>query len=396
MTAAAFIGLALIVSVAAVVLLTMYAQKLKRASRALAKEHADFRQRFSGVIDAEEERRRVLEEFEEQRMQLRNDAVREQSEAARVIDAIRQRHNAEALELDGLQTRVRALRTEFESLDEQANLQAFGFYKPRYAFATSAHYEERLEAVREQQKRMLKDKTAAVCPVEWQVNGSRTEGRKQVNQTLKLMLRAFNGESDASIAKVKYNNVGVMEARIRKAWDAINDLAGVQKSRITDAYLDLKLQELFLVHEHQEKLHEEKEEQRRIRERMRDEEIAQRQLEKARQEAEREEGRYGQALEKARAEVERATGAKQQKLVSQIEELKRRLDEAHANKERAIARAQMTRSGHVYIISNVGSFGENVYKIGMTRRLDPLERDPGTRGCVRAVRLRRPRGDLLR
>jgi hypothetical protein len=259
-------------------------------------------------------------------------------------------------------------------LDEQAHLQSFGFYKPRYAFATSAHYEQRLETIRQEQKRMLKEKTAAVCPVEWQVNGSRTEGRKQVNQTLKLMLRAFNGESDACIAKVKYNNVGVMEARIRKACDAINDLAGVQKSRIADVYLDLKLQELFLVHEYQEKVHEEKEEQRRIREQMRDEEIAQRQLEKARQEAEREECRYEQALAKARADVERATGAKQQKLVSQIQELQRRLDEAHANKERAIARAQMTRSGHVYIISNIGSFGENVYKIGMTRRLDPLER----------------------
>ncbi|MEL6615500.1 MAG: GIY-YIG nuclease family protein, partial [Bacteroidota bacterium] len=57
-----------------------------------------------------------------------------------------------------------------------------------------------------------------------------------------------------------------------------------------------------------------------------------------------------------------------------IEELERRLAEAHANKERAVSRAQMTRAGHVYVISNVGSFGENVYKIGMTRRLDPMDR----------------------
>lgn len=58
----------------------------------------------------------------------------------------------------------------------------------------------------------------------------------------------------------------------------------------------------------------------------------------------------------------------------QVEELQRRLAEAKTNKERAIAQAQMTRSGHVYIISNVGSFGEHVYKIGMTRRLDPMDR----------------------
>lgn len=148
----------------------------------------------------------------------------------------------------------------------------------------------------------------------------------------------------------------------------------MQQCKITEAYVDLKLQELHLVHEYQEKVQAEKEEQRRIREQMREEEIAQRELEKARQEAEREEKRYGDALIKARQEVELAAGEKQQKLLSQIEALQRRLEEAHANKERAIARAQMTRSGHVYVISNIGSFGEDVYKIGMTRRLDPLDR----------------------
>src|SRR5690606_24077540 len=65
---------------------------------------------------------------------------------------------------------------------------------------------------------------------------------------------------------------------------------------------------------------------------------------------------------------------KHARLQAQIAALQQRLDEAHANKERAIARAQITRSGHVYIISNIGSFGKDVYKIGMTRRLDPDDR----------------------
>ena len=87
-----------------------------------------------------------------------------------------------------------------------------------------------------------------------------------------------------------------------------------------------------------------------------------------------EEKRYQKALEKARDEIEQAVGAKHEKLRHKIDELQRRLEEAHANKERAISRAQLTRSGHVYVISNIGSFGENVYKIGMTRRLEPLDR----------------------
>ncbi|MBC6431715.1 GIY-YIG nuclease family protein [Nostoc sp. HG1] len=83
---------------------------------------------------------------------------------------------------------------------------------------------------------------------------------------------------------------------------------------------------------------------------------------------------YEEALEKARRDIESVTGKAQQKLFSQIEELQKRLAEAEANKERAISQAQLTKSGHVYIISNIGSFGEDVYKIGMTRRLEPMDR----------------------
>jgi hypothetical protein len=294
-----------------------------------------------------------------------------QQEALGELAAIRKQGEAEKFNLD---LSISKLREEFTALDEEANLQSFGFYKPRYNFISSERYQSKLEEIRSRQKAMIQDKTAAVCHAEWTVNDSRAEGRKQTNRTLKLLLRAFNGECDAAIAKVKYNNIQVMETRIRKAHEAINGLVEVQRAEIVWDYLSLKLEELYLVHEYQEKLQEEKEEQRRIREQMREEEIALRELERARLEAEKEEQRYAEALRKATEQAERAIGEKQQKLLWQVEELKRRLEEAHTNKERAIARAQMTRSGHVYIISNVGSFGEGVYKIGMTRRLDPMDR----------------------
>jgi len=290
------------------------------------------------------------------------------------MDALQQQQLERGQQLEVLKANIALLQAEFAALDEEANLQSFGFYQPRYDFASSERYQTKLEEIREQQKQMLKAKTAAVSHSEWTVNGSRVEGRKQINQTLKLMLRAFNGECDAAIAKVKYNNVHVMQTRIRKAQEAINALVTVQRCEITRAYLQLKLEELFLAHEYQEKVQAEKEEQRQIREQMREEEIAQRQFEKAKLEAEREEKRYEDALRKAREEVNNTVGAKQQSLLEQISLLEKKLEEAHANKERAIARAQMTRSGHVYVISNIGSFGEHVYKIGMTRRLDPMER----------------------
>jgi hypothetical protein len=122
------------------------------------------------------------------------------------------------------------------------------------------------------------------------------------------------------------------------------------------------------------KLQAEREEQRSIKEEMRQQAIAAREIEKAQQEAEREEKQYETALAKARAEFEKASAAKQEEMQAKLAELEQMVAEAHANKERAISRAQQTRAGHVYVISNIGSFGSNVYKIGMTRRLDPMDR----------------------
>lgn len=323
----------------------------------------DLRRRFHPGADIEREQQRIIDELASKR-----------ALALTALSAV-QREVAQArLEGQAIEASIEGLRRESSLLDEEATLHSFGFYQPRYNFAESAQYQERLEDVRDRQKALIKEKRAATCAIEWAVNGSKAEGRKQINQTLKLMLRAFNGESDAAIAKVRYNNFHVMEARIRKAHEMINGLAEVQSCVISAEYLDLKLQELALVHEYEEKVQGEKEEQRRIREQMREEELALREIEKARLEAEKEESRFAEALRKAQEEVGRAAGAKQEKLLTQIEELERRLQEAHVNKARAVSRAQMTRSGHVYIISNIGSFGEDVFKIGMTRRLVPMDR----------------------
>lgn len=136
----------------------------------------------------------------------------------------------------------------------------------------------------------------------------------------------------------------------------------------------MKLEELWLTHEYQDKKHNEREEQRRIRHQMREEEKAEREIEKAREEAERAEAGYAKALEKARAEAQRATGEELQTFTERIRSLEAQVEEAHQQKERAISRAQLTKSGYVYIISNIGSFGERVYKIGMTRRWEPMDR----------------------
>ena len=193
-------------------------------------------------------------------------------------------------------------------------------------------------------------------------------------QYSKLLLRAFNGECDAAVAKATWNNASKMEERIRKAFDAINDLGDVMKISISTQYRDLMLSELRLEHELEEKKRAILEEQRRIREQMREEERAQREAEKAQAEAEAEESRSEKALEKARVELAKSRGEEHQRLTNKILELEKQVAEAHAKSQRAKSLAELTKSGYVYILSNIGSFGEGVFKIGMTRRDVPMDR----------------------
>ena len=136
----------------------------------------------------------------------------------------------------------------------------------------------------------------------------------------------------------------------------------------------MKLKELALEYEYQLKKQQEKEELRAAQEALREEEKARREFEQAQKEAEKEEANYQKALDKARKEIEQATGDTHDKLIAQIQKLEQEIQEAHERKERALSMAQQTKRGHIYIISNIGSFGEQVYKIGMTRRLEPEDR----------------------
>ncbi|MFA5845509.1 MAG: DUF4041 domain-containing protein [Thermodesulfovibrionales bacterium] len=266
------------------------------------------------------------------------------------------------------------LRKEVSLLEENLENISYGLYKPQYDYKTSEEFKQKLEEIINRQKQAIKNEMATYCPIKWEVGGSKTEGAKMTKHYSKLMLRAFNGECDASIAKVRWNNIGNMEARIEKTYEAINKLGATHQITVNKDYFSLKLQELRLEFELQEKLYQEKEEQRKIREQMREEEKAQREIEKARKDAEDEEERNEKALQKARAEVEKAEGKELERMTEKIKVLEENLQRAHEMKERAISRAQLTKSGHVYIISNIGSFGDTVYKIGVTRRLEPMDR----------------------
>ncbi len=266
------------------------------------------------------------------------------------------------------------LQHEVSLLEENLNDISFGLYKPHFSFQTSEEYKDALIAVRAKMKTLVQNGGAATSPIEWTVNGSKKEGAKMIRQTTKVMLRAFNGECDAAAAHVTYNNIQKMEERITKAFDAINKLGETMQLCITNVYLRLRLDEIRLINEFESKRYQERQEEQERREKLRDEEKARREIEHAQQEAEAQEAAYQKLLEKAREEASAATGAKLEELTKKVSEFSAKLDEARLKKEKAIARAQLTRSGFVYVISNVGAFGEGIFKVGMTRRMEPMER----------------------
>lgn len=159
---------------------------------------------------------------------------------------------------------------------------------------------------------------------------------------------------------------------IQHSYEHINKLNQHNLISINPAYLALKLKELMATYEYALKKEEEKAEQARIKEEMREEARAQRELEKAKAEAERAQRDAEKELENARKLLEKDQANTE--LQARIAELELKYQEALENSQRAISQAQLTKSGHVYVISNIGSFGENVFKIGMARRLEPLDR----------------------
>lgn len=266
------------------------------------------------------------------------------------------------------------LRKEVSLFENKLDLIEFGVYEPIYEFDKSDDYRAEQDKIIELQKQMISSERAAICRTNWTIDGSEAKGKASTKRYIKLTLRAFNGECESLIAKVKWNNVNQMKERIKKSFETINKIGESQTVTIQEEYLDLKIKELTLEYEFQLKRQKEKEELRAVQEELREEEKARREFEQAQKEAEKEEANYEKALEKARKEIGLATGDKHDKLQAQIAKLEQELQEAHEKKERAMSMAQQTKRGHVYIISNIGSFGEQVYKIGMTRRLEPVDR----------------------
>lgn len=339
---------------------------------------------FSGFLKLDEMKKRMTD-LEQESAQLRSEneqlkqvhLTEEQTQYMDLrneIESLLSKKNSLSSDVSALLTKKDTLDKDIVHLEEEQLLQSFGFYETKYDLENSDAYKAKLDDIRSEQKEMIKTNKAVSFYSGWEVNGSKKEGMKMTNDNVKLAVRSFNNECDACMTKVKFNNIDALEKRIVKSFETLNKLNERAKVSITRPYLNKKLEELYLLYEYQVKKREEWEEQQRIKEDMREEQRALREIEAAKAKIEKEEQHFNQAIEALKSKLEEAPDTEKLKLEDKIKELERKLALVEKDKQDVFNREQNTRAGYVYIISNLGSFGEDVYKIGMTRRLEPMDR----------------------
>ena len=223
-----------------------------------------------------------------------------------------------------------------------------------------------LKNARERTRLMVSNGTAATCEY--------VEAKRK-DTAANFVIDAFNGKVDSILSRVRNDNAGKLEQEIKDAFILVNyNGKAFREAQVSPGYLASRLNELKWAAIAQQLKLEEREEQRRIKEQIREEEKARREYERAIREAARDEDLLRKAMEKAQSQIAQASEEQKAKYEAQLADLAEKLKIAEEKNQRALSMAQQTKRGHVYIISNIGSFGEHIYKIGLTRRLEPADR----------------------
>lgn len=272
---------------------------------------------------------------------------------------------AAATSLAELTRELQAVRAALVETDELSLLQEVGVYQYRHPLTDAVSYQKALSEIESAIKSMVKkDGGAVLATTSWLVNDSVAQGRKMVSDFSKLMLRAFNAEADNLVRGMKPFKLDSALDRLAKTSETIARLGKTMNIRISEDYYQLRVREFELTSDFLQKQAEEKEIERAERERMREERKAQQEIERERVRLEKERKHYTNAIEALVRNGDETAADRLRKQLTDVDQALQDIDYRAAN----------IRAGYVYVISNVGSFGERMVKIGMTRRLDPMDR----------------------
>jgi len=299
-----------------------------------------------------------LFEVQERRGAVERDISDRQSRAEAALAAIdQQRQEAEA--------QLEVVRKTLVETEDLALLQECGLYQYTHPLSDAVAYQAALEKLEAEIKAMNKKEGGAVLAAKgWTVNASEAQGRTMTRDFSKLMLRAFNAEADNLVRGLKPFKLKAAVERLEKVATTIEKLGKIMSIRVSAAYLRLRKKELELTADFLQKLAEEKEAERVEKERLREERKVQQEIERERARLEKERQHYLNAIEALQTKGDAEGVARLQEQVAEVEKGIADVDYRAAN----------IRAGYVYVISNIGSFGERMVKVGLTRRLNPQDR----------------------
>jgi hypothetical protein len=280
-----------------------------------------------------------------------------------------------AAELAALRANLAAARDELErmrvataidviELDDQRVLQEIGIYQYRHPLQDAAAFKDRLKELQDRIKETVKTREAILVSESFTLDNSLAKGRRMTSDLGKLMLRAYNAEADNCVRSLRAGNLVTAMKRLNATAEAIARLGLLMQMSISPEYHALRVEELELTSDYLMKKQEEREAARLEREHLREERKAQEELAADRARLEKEREHYLNEIESLR---DRGANAAADEMLERLEQIDSAIDE----NDHRIANI---RAGYVYVISNEGAFGRGVVKIGLTRRLDPLDR----------------------
>lgn len=268
--------------------------------------------------------------------------------------------------ISNLEAEIKSLKDELSTLTEEALIKTV--HVENYDGFRSDEIKSKLILLHNAQDALVKSGDAIDVI-------SYFESNRDMNTQIKQILRCFNADCSNIIGGVTAKNIDACHIKIQRSYETINKIFVQDGVQISTQYLEAKLEELSLVYVYMVKKEEEKEQRKAIREQMVEEEKARREIEREKQKLEKEEIQFSNEVKKLMSYMQKAKDDIERQLyIDKINELEAKLKDLQADKENILQREQNTRAGFVYIISNIGSFGEQIFKIGMTRRLEPMDR----------------------
>lgn len=302
-------------------------------------------------------------------MQETNEEIEKMNKDKNIISELNQNSIKE------LQSKIAELKNEKETLIYEVNFLTkesiieYGNVSD-YSNISSQEIKNNLNMLKLQQDELVKNSGAILITTMQNANN-----KKQLNSNVKQLLRSFNSECNSIIDKLTLKNIDTSRNKFEKSYYALNKLYELDFVQISKAFYELKLKELTLNYSYIQQVENEKEQQRVIRDKLLEEEKVRKEIEQEKLKLQKEETQFKNEVSKLMLYLNKSNNDVEKQLyIDKIKELEDKLKLLEKDKENVLKREQNTRAGFVYIISNIGSFGENIYKIGMTRRLEPMDR----------------------